>query len=96
MLFRIAAVTLACVFASLPTLTRLHARVSTRDDMHRFRLSKNLDRPHEKVGVGPLAVTLTSRVEQDPSVRWLVVETFSSAISNTLVSHLTSRAPPIG
>jgi len=47
-LFRAAAVLLVCVFASLPTLIRLHERLSAVDDVARFRLSKNIERPHEK------------------------------------------------
>jgi len=93
-LYRIAAVTLVCVFASWSTLARMHDPVSTRDDVHRFRLSKNIERPHEKVGVELLLVRLKSHVEPDLSVGWLVVEAVPPAIDSTLTSHLTARAPP--
>jgi hypothetical protein len=42
------------VFASLPTLSRLHDRLSASDDAGRFRLSKNIERPHEKHSPAPL------------------------------------------
>ena len=48
LIFRLAALTIIGVLASLPILARLHDRLTASDQPAGFRLSKNLERPREK------------------------------------------------
>lgn len=89
-----AAVVVACVFASLPTLARVQDHVSTHDDAGSFRLSKNLERPHEKIGAAMLGTLPTFRIACDTLHSPDTVAITSTAFAAVVVSPLASRAPP--
>ena len=92
---RIAAVAVACVFATLPSLSRIHDRLTAHDDVTRFRLSQNLERPHEKAEAGPLAAMPVFKIATDTSPHPPVVETHASPLAPGFVSATDSRAPPV-
>ena len=52
-ILRVAAIAVIGVFAALPVLVRIHDRLSQSDAPTAFRVSKNLERPHEKHLVQP-------------------------------------------
>ena len=45
---RATAIAIVAVFASLPTLARVHDRLSASDAPTAYRVSRNLERPHER------------------------------------------------
>lgn len=91
---RIAALAVVCVFATLPSLARIHDRLTAHDDVTRFRLSQNLERPHEKAAA-PLAAMPVFRMTVDATPHLLVVETDSSPLATGFVFPTGSRAPPV-
>ena len=95
LLCRLAAIVVVSVFASLPTLARVHDHLSTHDNVSSFRLSKNLERPHEKIGATALASTALLLVVRDDSQRGDVVVVSSASFAPLLASPLVSRAPPV-
>jgi len=92
---RAAAVLVVCVFASLPTLARVHDRLSARDDGTSFRLSKNLERPHDKVGIVALVTVAPSATAPELADRGEVAPAADPISAPLLVNTLTSRAPPV-
>jgi hypothetical protein len=59
---RLAALVVALVFLSLPTLTRVHDRASAVDNTTAFRLSKNIQRPSERHTAVAVSATVAPRV----------------------------------
>jgi hypothetical protein len=92
---RIAAVTVACVFATLPSLSRIHDRLTAHDDVTRFRLSQNLERPHQKAEGAPLVAMPVFRIAADTSPHSPVEETHASPLVAGFLSATDSRAPPV-
>jgi HAMP domain-containing protein len=93
-LVRAAALFVACVFASLPTLARIHERLAGRDAVSSFRLSKNIERPHQKAVAPSLDQVATPRVARDDSNRGHVVRPPHVASALALASTVDTRAPP--
>lgn len=63
-----AACILVAVFASMPTLLRLHDHLSTGRANDGFKFSRNIERPHEKhTPIRPVAITTASASEQSLS-----------------------------
>ena len=95
LLHRFAAIVVVGVFASVPTLARVHDRLSTHDDGSAFRLSKNIERPHEKVAAAPLVCTTPARALRDDTrcgdARDVVVHPPTPLVA----PELASRAPPV-
>jgi hypothetical protein len=92
-IFQAAAIVVVCVFASLPTLTRVYDRLSTHDDVGRFRLSKNLERPHEKItAVGVAAPAI--RVANGPAWNRSLVDLCPVVPASGFCAPLGPRAPP--
>lgn len=91
---RTAAILVMCVFASLPTLARVHDRLTPHGDTGSFRLSKNLERPHEKIAAVAIAAPA---VHVAPDLAWtgdvLERETFPTPPPS--LATLPSRAPPV-
>ena len=94
-IIRTAAAMVVCVLASLPTLTRLHDRLSEHDDVRAFRLSKNLERPHEKNVATSLEPIRPAFVTRHDSTRRHVVAVAILPKTRGLDSSLDSRAPPV-
>ena len=84
-----------CVFASLPTLARIHDRLSGHDDVASFRLSKNLERPHEKIGAASLVCAMVTLDRPDAARCGDAVEPAPPALLEPVVAPLASRAPPV-
>ena len=85
----------ACNFASLPTLARVQDRLSTHDNASSFRLSKNLERPHEKIVATALADSPHPLVVRDRTDRGDVVDVASAPPAQPATASLVSRAPPV-
>ena len=83
-----------CVFASVSTLTRLHDRLSTRDDVASFRPSKNLERPHEKFGATVAAPSIATAAAAQPLIGE-VTDPIGVAPTNAPAAPVPSRAPPV-
>jgi hypothetical protein len=95
LIVRCAAVLVVCVFASLPTLARVHDRLSAHDDVSSFRPSKNVERPHEKVAASTLAPLPARRiVVAVPTPAQDVVPPSAVADDDVVVAPRASRAPP--
>ena len=92
---RIAALAVVCVFASLPSLARIHDRVTAHDEVTRFRLSQNLERPHEKASGAALVAMPLFRIAADTTPHLLVGNTDSSPSADAFVSPTAPRAPPV-
>jgi hypothetical protein len=91
---RAAALLVACVFATLPTLSRLHDHLLTSDNVPGFRLSKNIERPHERHMPTPLLRVAAPSVGQDRSLAADVADCVSLALQPIVVSSPSGRAPP--
>jgi hypothetical protein len=91
---RLAAITVIGVFGSLPTLTRLHDRITASDQLSGFRFSKNLERPREKhgsdavVSVSPVSVAPNLAPIGDVQERPVLLYTTASSAPTAV------RAPP--
>ena len=94
-LARLAALVVACVFASLPTLARVHDRLSTHDEFGSFRLSKNLERPHEKIGAAAVAATALALVHRDTAPCGEVADPIVVPVTPSFSAPLAARAPPV-
>jgi hypothetical protein len=93
---RIAALAVICAFAALPLLARIHDRVTAHDDVTRFRLSQNLERPHEKEAVAGLVATPVFRVAPDTTtLQQLVAPASGSPLHDAFVCPTAPRAPPV-
>lgn len=96
LIVRVAAVLVVCVFASLPTLARVHDRLSPRDDVSSFRPSKNVERPHEKVAAPTFPPLPAHRIVLAvPTTVEDVVPTSVLHVSDIVVAPPASRAPPV-
>jgi len=91
---RAAALLVACVFAALPTLSRLHDHLLTSDNIPGFRLSKNIERPHERRMPTPLPRFAAPSVGQDTSRAADVAEFVSIVLQPIVASSSSDRAPP--
>ncbi|HWF85385.1 MAG TPA: hypothetical protein VG222_11070 [Vicinamibacterales bacterium] len=91
---RAAALLIACVFLTLPTLSRLHDHLSTADNVAGFRLSKNIERPHERHSVAPLPTLASPTVRSDTSLAGGVAAVTSLAPPPVVVAPSCDRAPP--
>ena len=94
LLCRLAAVVVVSVFASLPTLARVHDRLTTHDDGGSFRLSKNLERPHEKIVAANAVESSIALVVRDTARSADVAETPTSTVTASFAAPLAPRAPP--
>ena len=94
LIHRVAAAVVVCVFASLPTLARVHDQLSTRDSGG-FKLSKNLERPHEKLAPAPLARATAARVVRDDSPSGEVSDFLPSYAPPAVAVPAPVRAPPV-
>jgi len=95
LLLRFVAAIVVCVFASLPTLARVHDRLSTHDNSSSFRLSKNLERPHEKIGTIALVAAAPTLVPRADTHVGDLVDIPLPQSAQFLASPLASRAPPV-
>jgi hypothetical protein len=95
LIYRVAAAVVVCVFASLPTLARVHDQLSTRDDGGGFKLSKNLERPHEKLAPTPLAQTTAARVVRDDTPSDDASDFLPSYAAPVVTAPAPGRAPPV-
>ena len=91
---RTVALVVACVFASLPTLARVHERLAARHAVSSFRLSKNVERPSEKVAPTPLVLTAVPVVVGDDSVRGRVDPVAHRVFASPVTAAADNRAPP--
>jgi hypothetical protein len=93
--YRIAALAVVCVFATLPSLARVHDRLTAHDEATRFRLSQNLERPHEKTVAVSLVATPVFRIAIDTALPLIVPTPLCSALDDAFVSPTGPRAPPV-
>jgi hypothetical protein len=91
---RTVALVVACVFASLPTLARVHERLAARHAVSSFRLSKNVERPHDKVAPAPLVRTAVPLAARDDSIRGSVDPAAHRSSDCPALSSVVTRAPP--
>jgi len=91
---RAVALVVAFVFASLPTLARVHERLAARHAVSSFRLSKNVERPSEKVAPTPLVRTVVPFVVRDDSIRGRIDPPAHLVVVSPITSALDTRAPP--
>ena len=78
----------------LPSLSRIHDRLKAHDEVTRFRLSQNLERPHEKVAAACLVAMPAFRITRDTSPHTSVIDTTVPAVTDVFASKPSSRAPP--
>lgn len=84
------------MFVSLPTLARMHDQLSTHDNGTSFRLSKNVDLPHEKIGGAALACCTTlALLHPDRTEGHASAEQPGTPAALPPVARLASRAPPV-
>jgi hypothetical protein len=93
-LVRAVALVVACVVAWLPTLVRAHDRLSPHDSATSFRLSKNVERPHEKAAPAPVDRVAVPLVFRDDSMRRGATPAAQPLAVPAIASVLTTRAPP--
>ena len=95
LVYRAAAILVACVFLSLPTLVRLHDHLSTADNISGFRLSKNIERPHERHSPPPSVLKAAAPVVAEASSRGDTIGPFVAHVPQSPVAKpASSRAPP--
>ena len=95
LLCRLSAIVVVSVFASLPTLARVHDRLSTHDNASSFKLSKNLERPHEKIGGAIVDDSSIAVVARDITRSADVIQAPTPAVSASFAAPLAPRAPPV-
>lgn len=95
LIYRAAAAVVVCVFASLPTLARAHDQLSANDNGAGFKLSKNLDRPHEKLAPAPLVRATAARIVRDATPSGDVIEFVASYSAPAIALPMPVRAPPV-
>lgn len=92
----VAAWLLVVVFASVPTLSRVHDHLSPSDQTAGFRFSKNVERPHEKPAPARLIVIGAALIDSGTLAGELVG---SSDVplphTRILVAPAPLRAPPL-
>ena len=91
---RAASLLVVCVFLSLPTLARLHDHLSAADNVAGFRLSKNLERPHERQTTVSLPRIATPSAGHDTARAGDVAPLVSPAPPRLLAAPTADRAPP--
>ncbi len=93
---RAAALLVACVFLTLPTLARLHDHLSAIDTDGGFRLSKNIERPHERQAAAiAIAVAVGPRQSgPDLSVAGATVIVAACWPTAPTLVAVSDRAPP--
>lgn len=94
LIHRVAAAVVVCVFASLPTLARVHDQLSARDDGASYKLSKNLERPHEKLVAAPLLRATAASVAFDQTRSGDVAELLPWYSAPAVATPSPVRAPP--
>ncbi|HEY7288764.1 MAG TPA: hypothetical protein VH583_02925 [Vicinamibacterales bacterium] len=82
------------MFATLPSLARIHDRLTAHDDVTRFRLSQNLERPHEKAAAVALVVMPLFRIAADTTPHSTSAAPPSLPLLDAFASPTGSRAPP--
>src|SRR5579862_9156163 len=92
LVLRAAAIAVVAVFASLPTLMRVHDHLTGLDNPTAFRISKNLERPHEK-SVAPFAA-VTPFIAWHPSPSGDATVLLETALSSAAVTPADVRGPP--
>ena len=92
---RIAALAVVCVFATLPSLARVHDRLTAHDEVTRFRLSQNLERPHEKTAAVCLVPTPVLRFAPDTTLQYAIATTPGPSLHDAFVCPTAPRAPPV-
>ena len=84
-----------CTFAALPALTRACDRLSSTDNPTAFKVSKNLERPHEKVTRAPIVrATAAASAVPDDRPAGPAFTPFLPAAGASPVSTPLDRAPP--
>ncbi|HYM24700.1 MAG TPA: hypothetical protein VEU08_15890 [Vicinamibacterales bacterium] len=93
LVLRAAAIAVVAVFASLPTLTRIHDHLTGFDNPTAFRISKNLERPHEK-SVAPFISSAAPFIAclASPSRDAIILP--ETAPSSAVVTPADVRGPP--
>ena len=95
LLHRVAAIVVVGVFASLPTLARINDRLSTHDDVSTYRLSKNIERPHEKAGAAALVRTPPPPALRDDTRCGDARDFATHPPAPVVAPDFASRAPPV-
>lgn len=90
---RIAAAVVICAFALVPTLSRIHDRLSTSDTFPGFKASKNLERPHERQAPVSLARAATA-VTVDATTAGIVAPVSVLHADSVVRAANVVRAPP--
>ena len=91
---RSAALAVIGAFLFVPTLARLHDRLSTADTRAGFKLSKNIERPHDKQAPVPLVPITAVSLDADTSLECLVAVLSVRIPASPVDARLSNRAPP--
>ena len=92
--WRAASVAVVAAFLFVPTLARLHDRLSTADTGAGFKLSKNIERPHDKQVTAPLVPIAALSFGPDTSLACVVTLPNADARTSRVQASLATRAPP--
>ena len=92
---RFAAAALVCAFAALPTFARAYDRLTSTDNPTAFKISKNLERPHEKIGAAPIVRTAAATLPvRDDAPAGRVCTTLVPVRAARALPPTPDRAPP--
>ena len=93
-ILRVAAIAVIGVFAALPVLVRIHDRLSQSDAPTAFRISKNLERPHEKHVVQPAIRPAASTALHNAPSCSDVIQSDATDLTAPVWTPSPVRAPP--
>ena len=92
--WRAAAVAVVGAFLFVPTLARLQDHLSSADTGAGFKLSKNIERPHDKQTTAALVAISALSLGPDRSLAYLLTVPDVDARALHVESRLSARAPP--